>query len=63
MGKVVPAAEDTVELESEFGNAEKAEWVALMCVIAERDRDLYRQLRAEAWESVFRSGLCSRNSN
>lgn len=46
-----------------LGNAAKAEWVALMCVIAKRDRDLYRELRAEAWESVVRSGYRSTNSN
>jgi len=45
------------------GNAEKAEWVALMCLIANRDRDLYRELRAEAWDSVVRSGSCSKDSN
>lgn len=47
----------------EHGNAEKAEWVALMCVIGKRDRDLYRKLRAEAWESVARSGVCSTKTN
>lgn len=45
------------------GVADKAEWVALMCVIAEHDRDLYRQLRAEAWESVARTWDCSTHSN
>lgn len=49
--------------DEKHGNADKAEWVSLLCVIAERDRDLYRQLRAEAWESVERSGLDSKNSN
>ena len=44
-------------------NSAKAEWVALMCLIAERDRDLYRELRAEAWESVLRCGRRSSISN
>lgn len=47
----------------EHGNAHKAEWVALMCLIAKHDRDLYRELRAEAWESVGRSGPGSEKSN
>lgn len=47
----------------ENGNSEKAEWVALMCLIAERDRDLYRELRADAWDSVARSHECSKDSN
>ena len=49
--------------QDELGNAAKAEWVALMCCIAERDRDLYRELRAEAWESVEREGIRSTDSN
>jgi hypothetical protein len=44
-------------------NADKAEWVALMCIIGKRDRDLYRKLRAEAWESVARSGRRSTKTN
>jgi hypothetical protein len=44
-------------------NADKAEWVALMCVIGKRDRDLYRKLRAEAWESVMLFGVCSTKTN
>lgn len=44
-------------------NADKAEWVALMCLIAKRDRDLYRKLRAEAWESVVRFGMRSTKTN
>lgn len=44
-------------------NAEKAEWVALMCLIGKRDRDLYRKLRAEAWDSVMRSGVRSTKTN
>lgn len=49
--------------ESKFGNAAKAEWVSLMCVIGAQRRDLYRELRADAWESVARSGVRSNNSN
>jgi len=48
---------------SEYTNADKAEWVALMCLIGKRDRDLYRELRAEAWESVVRSGRRSTKTN
>lgn len=44
-------------------NAAKAEWVALMVLIGKSDRDLYRKLRAEAWESVVRSGVRSSISN
>jgi hypothetical protein len=46
-----------------LGNGAKAEWVALMCAIAKRNRDLYRELRAEAWDSVVRSGIRSTTSN
>ena len=49
------------------GNTSKAEWVALMCLIAHEDRELYRELRAEAWEaaerSIARADLRSNNSN
>ena len=45
------------------GIEERNEWVALMCLIAESDRDLYRQLRAEAWEAAQRSGIGSEISN
>lgn len=55
--------EDVEGEEAAQGNSAKAEWVALMCVIAEHDRDLYRELRAEAWDSVARSGIRSNNSN
>lgn len=44
-------------------NADKAEWVALMCLIGKSDRDLYRKLRAEAWESVVTSGVRSTKTN
>lgn len=57
------ADDETAAIEPTSGNAEKAEWVALMCLIAERDRDLYRELRAEAWESVERDGVRSKDSN
>jgi hypothetical protein len=36
-------------------NARKAEWTALMCLIAEGDRDLYRELLAEAYEAAERA--------
>ena len=45
------------------GKAERNEWVAKMCLIAERDRDLYRELRKEAWDSVVREGVRSVKSN
>lgn len=51
------------EAEAPQDNAAKAEWVALMCLIAKNDRDLYRKLRAEAWESVALFGICSKGSN
>lgn len=40
----------------------KAEWVTLMALIAERDRDVFRGLRKEAWESIV-VPVCSRKSN
>lgn len=40
----------------------KAEWVATMALIAELDRDSYRELRKEAWENV-RFENCSTQSN
>lgn len=46
-----------------FGTAAKAEWVALMCAIAGHDRALYRELRAEAWDSAVRCWSGSKNSN
>lgn len=51
------------EVAPTHSNADKAEWVALMCLIGKRDRDLYRKLRAEAWESVQRSGVRSTKTN
>lgn len=38
--------------------ASRAEWVAQMVVLAERDRDSYRQIRAEAWRLAHLSA-CS----
>lgn len=32
--------------------ATKAEWAAVMALLAERDRAAYREIRREAWESV-----------
>lgn len=34
------------------GKATAAEWVTLMALIGERDREAFRALRREAWESV-----------
>jgi hypothetical protein len=59
----VETEETLTENATEHTNADKAEWVALMCVIGKSDRDLYRKLRAEAWESVLRSGWCSTKTN
>jgi hypothetical protein len=42
--------------------ATKAEWVATMALIAHHDRDAYREIRREAWESV-RFELCSETPN
>lgn len=38
--------------QSERKRGTKAEWVATMALIAELDRDAYRELRAQAWDSV-----------
>lgn len=48
------------------GAGSRAEWVALMALIAERDREQYRELRREAWESVEARPAdrsCSEKSN
>jgi hypothetical protein len=55
--------DEPAEPQRPHNNTDKAEWVAKMCLIAKRDRDLYRKLRAEAWDSVVRSGGCSKDSN
>lgn len=69
MGSAVKAKAELVQVEAVeertdvTSTSAKAEWVALMCCIAEHDRDLYRELREEAWESVECSGVRSKDSN
>ena len=45
-----PAMKDEDDDPKRPGSA--AEWVAVMALIAQLDRDEYRELRAEAWDSV-----------
>lgn len=54
---------DLVPVPAELGPNAKAEWVALMAVIGSVRRDLYREIRADAWDSVARLGQRSGNSN